>query len=109
MEVGMHVQVVNFNLKDISEEEFRTVCDQVAPAFAEVPGLIAKIWLASPETNTYGGVYLWSDRAAMEVFAGSELFAAVASNPNFANLSARDYGVLEEYTRTTRGLVAAAA
>src|SRR5947209_5085210 len=55
--VAMYVQVVNFNLKDTTEQEYRAVCEQEAPLFGELPGLIAKYWLADPETNTYGGVY----------------------------------------------------
>jgi hypothetical protein len=52
----MHVQIVNFNLKGIADAQFREACDQLAPAFAAVPGLISKVWLADPSTNTYGGV-----------------------------------------------------
>jgi quinol monooxygenase YgiN len=105
----MHVQIVNFNLQGMSVEEFHAVCDQVAPAFAQVPGLIAKVWLADDASNTYGGVYLWRDSAAMEEFMRGELFAAIASNAHFANITARDYGVLEDHSRITRGLLAATA
>jgi quinol monooxygenase YgiN len=100
----MHIQVVNFRLKDMSETEFRTLCDQIAPTIAGIPGLISKVWLSSPATNTYGGVYTWKDREAMEQFAQSELFAAIASNPNFAGITSTDFGVLEGPTRETYGL-----
>src|SRR5689334_11436841 len=53
--VTMYVQVVNFNLKDTTDQEYRALCDQDAPVFGAMPGLIAKYWLADPETNTYGG------------------------------------------------------
>ncbi len=105
----MHVLIVNFNLKDMSHEEFLAVCDELAPAFAAVPGLIAKVWLSSPETNTYGGVYRWVDRAAYEAFTASELFAAVASNPHFANITAKDFDVLEGPSAVTGVRDAAAA
>ena len=62
----MHIQVVNFHLSDLSDADFRARCDEIAPAFAEVPGLISKVWLANASTNTYGGVYTWEDREAME-------------------------------------------
>jgi quinol monooxygenase YgiN len=99
----MHVQIVQFCLKDMTEEAFRAVCDQLAPTLADVPGLLSKIWLASPPTNTYGGVYTWSDRAAMEAYTVSDLFAAVAAHPNFAGVSSTDFDVLEGPTRVTRG------
>ena len=54
----MHIQIINFRLKDISEEDYRRHCEAIAPAFANLPGLVSKTWLASPETNTYGGVYV---------------------------------------------------
>lgn len=105
----MHIQIVNFHLKDLNEEAYAAVCDQVAPSFAEVPGLISKVFLANPETNTYGGVYTWRDRQAMEAFARSELFAAVAENPHLTGLSSMDFGILEAPTAVCRGLAAVAA
>ena len=105
----MHIQIVNFHLKGLSDEDYRKLCDEVAPAFAQVPGLIAKVFLANPGTNTYGGVYTWRDREAMTAFAGRELFAAVAGNPNLRDISSTDFAVLEGPSRATRGLVAVAA
>lgn len=105
----MHIQIVNFELNGITEEQYRKLCDEVAPAFAGVPGLIAKIFLARSETNTYGGVYLWTDREAMAAFARSELFAAVVNHPNLTDVRATDYDVLDAPTQVTRGLAAIAA
>jgi heme-degrading monooxygenase HmoA len=88
----------------VSEADFRAHCDEVAPAFAEVPGLISKVWLANRTTNTYGGVYTWATREAMEEYAKSDLFNAVATNPNLAGITSIDFDVLEEPTSVTRGL-----
>lgn len=105
----MYVTVINFHLEDWTEDAYRALCDEVAPAFAEVPGLIAKVWLADRESNTYGGVYLWRDRAALEEFKRSELFASVRAHPHLAGITVRDSAVLEEPTRVTRGFVPAGA
>jgi heme-degrading monooxygenase HmoA len=105
----MHIQIINFQLKDLSEDEYINLCEQVAPSFAAVPGLISKVFLADRETGTYGGVYTWQDRAAMEAFAGTDLFAAVANNPNLSGLTSRDFAVLDGPTAVTRGLAAMAA
>ena len=48
----MHVQIVNFNLKDMTDTEFCSMANEVAPAFASVPGLLGKIWLADAGKNT---------------------------------------------------------
>ena len=100
----MHVQIITFNLKDVSEADFREHSDAVAPAIAEVPGLISKVWLANRTTNTYGGVHTWASREAMEQYAKSDLFKAIATNPNLADITSIDFDVLEEPTSVTRGL-----
>jgi heme-degrading monooxygenase HmoA len=105
----MHVQIITFNLKDISEEEYRKVAESVAPAFAGLPGLISKHWLADSETNTYGGTYVWQDREAMRAYAETEIFAAMAANPHFENVTVRDFAVLEGPTSVTGDLAGAAA
>ena len=104
----MHVQIVNFNLKDMTDGGFRSMANEVAPAFASVPGLLGKIWLADAGRNTYGGVYLWQDAAAMRTYLASDLGKGVAGNPNFANLTSRDFEVLGGPTTGSGGPVAAA-
>jgi heme-degrading monooxygenase HmoA len=100
----LHIQIINFHLRDLSEAEYRAHCDEVAPAFAEVPGLISKVWLANRATNTYGGVYTWASREKMEEYAKGDLFKAVATNPNLAGITSIDFDVLEDPTNVTRGL-----
>ena len=100
----MHVLIINFQLEGITDAEFRGACDGLADTFAAIPGLIAKIWLADPDTNTYGGVYTFEDKAACDAYKAGEVFAAVAGNPNFVNATAKDFGIVEGPTRDTRGL-----
>jgi quinol monooxygenase YgiN len=108
-EKNVYVQIVNFNLKDLSDAEYRMACDGLADGFAQVPGLISKVWLADQDANTYGGVYTWVDRPAMEAFLRSDLFSAVAANPNFANITSAAFDVLEGPSRITRAPIAVAA
>jgi len=101
----MHVQIINFQLKGVSEAEYAGLCDQLAPAFAAVPGLVRKVWIASSETGTYGGVYVWQDKQAMDEFAKTELFNSVATHPNLDNVTSVDFGVLDGPTQVTRGSI----
>jgi hypothetical protein len=103
----MHIQIVNFNLKDMTDAGFRSMANEVASAFASVPGLLGKIWLADAGKNTYGGVYIWQDAAAMRAHLASDLGKGVAGNPHFANLSSRDFEVLDRPTTSSGGPVAA--
>ena len=98
----MHVQIITFRLVDMDEAGYRAACAEMAPAFAALPGLLSKIWLADPATNTYGGVYLFRDREAMESYAASELFATVAVFPHFDDITSRDFSVYDDLTRRTQ-------
>ncbi len=104
----MHIQIVSLNVEGITNDEWAKMADDLAPAFADVPGLVSKVWLVDPETNScVGGVYTWQDRQAMENYAESDLFKAVLAHPNVTNITSTDYTVMEGPTRVTRGLVAA--
>ena len=100
----MHIQVINFNLEGINRAEYEAVCDELAGAFAALPGLISKHWLADEENNTYGGVYIWETRDAYEAYLNSELFSVVGANPALVNIVSKDFDVIEGLTRVTRGL-----
>ena len=41
----MHVQIVEFELQGVGRGEYEAFCDQLALAFAQLPGLIAKVWI----------------------------------------------------------------
>lgn len=105
----MHIQIVNFHLEGLDEDGYRRLCDEVAPAFTEVPGLISKVWLADAGANAYGGVYKWESREAMEAFQKTELYRGIGGHPNLAGVASRDFAVLESPTRITRGLVGSLA
>ena len=55
----MHIQIINFNLEGINRAEYEAVCDELTEAFAALPGLVSKHWLADEKNNTYGGLYIW--------------------------------------------------
>ena len=101
----MHVQIINFHLKGVTEADYAGLCDQLAPSFATVPGLVRKVWLANSETGTYGGVYVWRDKQAMEDYAKTELFNSVATHPNLDGITSKDFGVLPGPTQVTNGSI----
>ena len=99
----MHIQVINFNIK-VSGGEYEEGAMELAPVFADLPGLVSKHWLADEATNTYGGVYIWADKKSFEAYVAGEIFAAVKNNPDFENVTSKDFSVLDAPTQITRGL-----
>lgn len=97
-----HIQVVTFQLAGLEPDAYRAHCEASAPAFAEIPGLRAKTWLANATVNSYGGVYAWESREAMEAYVSGPIFGALLANPGVADVTTRDFGVLERPTEITR-------
>jgi hypothetical protein len=104
----MHISVFEYGIRDIDDAGWAAMCDEYAPAFAAVPGLLSKFWLHG-EGVVRGGVYVWTDREAYLTFLDSELGRVLGTHPNIADLAMREYAVDEAPTRVTRGLVGAAA
>jgi hypothetical protein len=98
----MHISIFHYRIQNIDDAGWSQACDELAPAFAAVPGLLSKIWLHG-EGDARGGVYLWEDKTAYEAFLASDLGTAAASHPNIVGLTMRDYSVDEAPTRVTRG------
>jgi quinol monooxygenase YgiN len=101
----MHTLIRTFHLDGMSTDEFTAFCDEVAPVFAELPGLIEKVWLAQPETGTFGGVYLWRDQAACAQYRASDLFQQICANPHFATIVVQEYAILDSPTLMTSNLI----
>ena len=99
----MHVSVFEYRLVGITPEEWASTCvEQLAPAFARVPGLLSKIWLTSTDGHL-GGVYLWAGEEDYRAFLASDLGAALASHPHIGDLTMRDWAVDEAPTAITTG------
>jgi hypothetical protein len=101
----MLIQIINYSVEGISEQELNGLCDQLAPAIAAMPGLVSKTWLANSETNTYGGVYHWQDQTSIDNFMGSQLVADFVGHPNITNVTSQVFDVMAEQSVVTRGLV----
>jgi len=52
----------------INASQMQAGFTQVAPVFRNVPGLVRKHFLLSPDGRTAGGVYLWEEEEAARSF-----------------------------------------
>ena len=97
----MEALIVTFTT-DASEEAFTAAVEGHASVFADVDGLLAKVWIADPERTTYGGIYLFRNRAALDAYRESDLFKSILAEPSFEGTSHRRYQVIEELTAKTQ-------
>ena len=60
----MHIQIINFNLEGINRAEYEGVCNELAEAFAALPGLVSKHWLADEKKQyAWRSIYLGNKRS----------------------------------------------
>jgi len=100
----MHILIVTFGLEGLSDADYRDACLDEAPAFAALPGLVSKAWLANETANEYGGVYLFRDRDALDAYVNGDLFKGFATDPAFPGLTATAYEILDAPSVITHGI-----
>lgn len=99
----MYVRIVTFTLADLSPEDYTAHAERIAGAFTAWPGLLSKVWLADPATNSYGGVYVFESPDAAQASRETAVFAGLLDSPHFAELSIREFDVLDGPTAVTGG------
>ena len=104
----MYARIVTFRLNGPAPSDYRSHAAAVAPVFTTWPGLLAKVWLADDDAVTYGGIYLFADRASADRSRETEVYRGMAANPAFADLEVREFDVLDEPTVITAAAFAAA-
>ena len=99
----MYVQIVTYNLNEVSEQDYIDIAHQVAPQFNSMSGLLAKVWLENAQSNMFGALYFWEDVESMERFSSSDLFEGTYGG--FANVVSQGYGVYEHLTKATQPML----
>jgi hypothetical protein len=97
----MYIRIVTFHLHGITEHQYEHHAARVADAFTAWPGLRAKYWLADRPQRLFGGVYLFDSKAHADTSRGTPLFAGMADNPAFTDLSIHEFDTLSAPTSIT--------
>jgi hypothetical protein len=103
----MYARIVTFRLDGLTPAEYEDHAVTLAPAFTEWPGFLAKVWIADDDAGYYGGIYLFADRASADRSRDTDLYRSMTDNPAFADLSIREFDVLDEPSAITAAVFAA--
>ena len=102
----MSERILQLNFKlNVPAGEYAQACDQLARAFAEVPGLRWKIWILNEAESEAGGIYLFEDLVSLENFLAGSLAAQVKALPAIGEMSAKPFEIMAGPTLRTRGPV----
>ena len=101
----MHVLILTYALNGADRVQHAELCEELAPAFAVVPGLVSQTWLANDSTGRYGAVYVFAGKSAFDAFVASELYALVCDHRIVKDVSVTEFGINPRPTAITRGPV----
>jgi hypothetical protein len=94
---------VDIDLK-VSTDEWLRQCQQVVDTMLSVPGLEWKLWIASPEASSAGGIYLFRDEASATAYVNGPVIAALRRSPSVRDVHIRIYVVDDDLSRRTHAV-----
>jgi hypothetical protein len=102
----MSERILQINFKiGVPAADYAQAADQLAGAFAGVPGLVWKIWILNEAASEAGGIYLFEDQVALENFLAGPLAAQVKAHPAISEMSAKPFEIMPGPTAMARGPV----
>ena len=93
---------LNFNFS-VTKEEYEQAVSPLADKFANVPGLKWKVWILNVEKSEAGGIYMFENQASLDEFLAGPLAKTVTSHPALSDFSVKQFGIMEDITKITRG------
>lgn len=94
----MHAVHITFQ-STLDRDDLAAPFADYARALQAVDGLILKTWIA--DGTTFGGFYVFENRAVADAYLTSALVAGLTANPAFSEFTVQHYTVLEELSATT--------
>ena len=104
----MPILQINFKL-NVAPDEYRKICESIAQAVADVPGLVWKLWLLNEQEGEAGGIYLFQDAESLVGYLSSPIAAQIQSLPQLREMSVKRFDTITEVTAVTRGPIPAPA
>ena len=102
----MSKTVLQINFKfNVTPSELAEAFAPLAEPIAEVPGLRWKIWSLNDATSEFAGIYLFDDDESVQAYLEGPIIAGVSKHPALSDISAKHFGVIDEFSAITRGPV----
>lgn len=102
----MSAIVLQINFKfNISPTELAEGFAPIVEPISEVPGLRWKIWSLNEDTSEFAGIYLFDDTESIRNYLEGPIIAEVNKHPALSDISAKQFGVIDEFSAITRAPV----
>jgi hypothetical protein len=93
---------INFKF-NVSRADYDQAASFLAGEFAALAGLRWKVWIMNEKDREAGGIYFFEDAASVKAYLEGPLAAKVTSHPALSDFSIKQFDVMDDVTKTTRG------
>ena len=102
----MSKTILQINFKfNVTPAELAEAFGPLAEPIAKVPGMRWKIWSLNEAESEFAGIYLFDDAESVQTYLEGPIIAGVMKHPALSDISAKTFGVIEEFSAITRGPV----
>ncbi len=102
----MSGRLLQLNFKfSVTGAEYEEAVAPLVDDFAALEGLIWKVWMIDEENGEAGGIYLFDDESSVKGYLDGPLAAGVISHPALSDFSVKQFDVMGDLTKVTRGPV----
>ena len=102
----MSGRILQINFKfSISPAKLAEDFAPLAEPISKMPGLRWKIWSLNEGTGDFAGIYLFDDEESLQTYLEGPIIAEVSKHPALSDISAKQFGVIDEFSAITRGPV----
>ena len=91
----MKILIINFNLKNLSIDDFKAQAHIDAMDFRGGEGLISKYFIGDESDNIFVGVYIFKDEQSLEKYKKGPIFEFLSTNEFFENFTTKEHGVID--------------
>jgi hypothetical protein len=100
----MSERILQLNFKfSVSGSDYEQAVSPLADQIAGVAGLRWKIWIINEEEGEAGGIHLFENEASVNAYLEGPIAAQVISHPALSEFSVKQFDVMEDQTKVTRG------
>ena len=93
---------INFKF-NVPRADYEQAVSALAGEFAALDGLRWKVWIMNEKEREAGGIYFFEDAASVKAYLEGPLAAKVISHPALSDFSVKQFDVMDDVTKVTRG------
>jgi len=102
----MSGRIMQLNFKfSVTGSEYEQAVTPLASQIGAVAGLRWKIWILNEAEGEAGGIHLFEDEASVNAYLEGPIAAQVISHPALSDFSVKQFDIMEDQTKITRGPV----